>query len=72
MPFGRPDVMFYVPELWQAQDYLHSVQDVELNVYCQEALFCSLTPCYEDVDQLSVGIMRRDNFDPPKNFSEAI
>ena len=72
MPFGRPDVMFYAPESWQAQYYLHSVQDAELNVYCQEALFRSLIPCDEDVDQMSVGIMRRDKFDPPKHFLEAI
>ena len=72
VPFGRPDVMFYALELWQAQDSLHSVQDVELNVCYQEALFRSSTPCDEDIDQMSVGIMRRDNFDPPKNFSEAI
>ena len=35
MPFGRPDVMFYAPELWKAQDQLHNVQDSEIDLYSQ-------------------------------------
>ena len=71
VPFGRPDVMFYAPELWKAQDQLHYVQDSEIDLCSQGALFRSIIPCDEDVYGVCVGIMGRDNMDPPKNFSEA-
>ena len=71
MSFGCPDVMFYAPELWKAQNQLHCVQDSEIDLCSQGALFRSVIPCGEDVYGVCVSIMGSDNMDPPKNFSEA-
>lgn len=72
IPFGRPDVMFFTPEIWNARDQMQLVQEAELDVCSQEATFRSVVPCDEDVDQLCISVMRRDDIDPPKEFSEAI
>ena len=66
VPFGRPDVMFYAPELRQAQDQLHSVHDSEIGLCSQGALFRSVISCDQDVYRVFVSIMGRDNIDPPK------
>ena len=70
VPFYRPDVMFYAPELWQTQQL--SVQDSDIDSCSQGALFRSVIPCCEDVYGVCVSIMGRDNMDPPKNFSEGL
>ena len=51
---------------------LHSVQDSDIDLCSQGALFRSVIPCGEDVYGGFVSIMGRDNIDPPKNFSEAL
>ena len=47
---------------------LHSVQDSDIDLCSQGALFRSVIPCGEDVHGGFVSIMGRDNMDPPKKL----
>ena len=67
VPFGRPDVMFYAPELWQTQ---LEISYILFKIHSQGALFRSVVPCGEDVYGVCVSIMGRDNTDPPKTFQK--
>ena len=72
VPFGRPDVMIYIPKLWYARNQIQIVQEAELDVCSREATFQCVIPSDEDVDQLCVSVMRRDYLDPPQKLSEVI
>lgn len=64
--------MYYTPLLWNAEDHLCNVSIADFNVCREEALFRSSIPCDEDVYEMCVIIMRRDQSEPPSNFSEAV
>ena len=52
--------------------HLCNVSIADFNVCREEALFRSSIPCDEDVYEMCVIIMRRDQSEPPSNFSEAV
>ena len=55
-----------------AEDRLCTVSSTDFDACCGEAVFRSAIPCDEDVYQLCVNIMGRDQFQPLNNYSDAV
>lgn len=72
VPHGRPNIMYYVPSLWQAEDRRCNVSMADFDACCQRAIFRSPVPCDEDVYHLSLSIMRRDRLNPSSDLSECV
>lgn len=59
-PNGRPTMMYTVPDLYGAQNFLHPVDQREVEI-CQEDCAYKDYPCDEDVFQLCVELMAEHN-----------
>ncbi|XP_069108919.1 uncharacterized protein [Argopecten irradians] len=64
VPHGRPNSMYYTPNLWGSSDKLCQVADEDINLCTEEVTFRTAIPCDEDVYRLCIEIMRKGHIDP--------
>ncbi|XP_033646691.1 uncharacterized protein LOC117305911 [Asterias rubens] len=71
-PFGRPMVMYTVPQLYGTQDYTVPVQHDEVEVCETECQFKSRFPCDKDVFKLCTLLMNEAGIDKPSNAEQGL
>ena len=64
-PSGRPDVMYFAPHLWDASDQLHHVSQHDIDTCWNQATVRDNIPCDEDMYDICMRIIIRDNLDFP-------
>lgn len=74
MYHGKPFLMYYAPELYHAQNYLHPVDYERLDIILEEdvCLWKTDITCYADLYELCVLIMEEHNLEAGHNAVEAI
>ena len=71
-PYGRPDVLFFIPEVANARSYKVKVDLDELDI--AEEMCCRRLPensCLEEFTELATTIMHENNLDMPRTGEEA-
>lgn len=71
-PFGRPNIMYSSPELYQTRNYLNEVQLDEIEVCEEECVFKDDYTCDPDIFDLSCIEMAENNLEVPRNAIEAM
>lgn len=61
-PHGRPSIMYAVPHLYEATDYLHPVSLDKVQVCLEECVFKEF-PCDEDIFNVCVDLMSEHDLD---------
>lgn len=71
---GKPFLMYYAPELYHAQNYLHPVDYERLDIILEEdvCLWKTDITCDSDLYELCVLIMEEHNLEAGHNAVEAI
>ncbi|XP_038071286.1 uncharacterized protein LOC119740150 [Patiria miniata] len=69
-PFGRPSVMYSMPQLYGTQNFLVPVQPDEIEVCESECTFKSPYPCDRDVFDLCITLMAEAGITAPTNPRE--
>ena len=64
--------MFEVPSLWGTENQLTEASSNEIDICKTEAVFRSALPCYQDIFDLCIEIMNRDNLDQTQGAQQAI
>jgi hypothetical protein len=72
VPFGRPNVIYTVPELYDTKDYLCEVSANEVNGCHEQCTFRSNVACDSDVFELCTIIMAEQNLNIPMDVYEAL
>ena len=73
VPSGYPVMMYNTPQIWGTEDKLcTNVDDDDLAACISEAVFRSNVPCDEDVYDLCMHVMNRDNLDKPLELQDAL
>lgn len=67
MPSGRPNVMYQVPALYGARDYLFDVVPEEVEVCKEGCLFRKALPCDIDVYDMCIILVQENGHDIPKD-----
>ena len=67
-PDGRPDVLFFIPEVANARSYKVKVDLDELDMCCRRLPENS---CLEEFTELAITIMHENNLDMPRTGEEA-
>ena len=71
-PSGRPFVLYSLPELCGADNYLHEVEDIKIQLCEEECRKKAEIPCDRDVYDLCCLEMEDNGWDKPENPNEAI
>ncbi|KAK3097954.1 hypothetical protein FSP39_014819 [Pinctada imbricata] len=71
-PSGRPFVLYSLPELCGANNYLHSIEEMKIEVCKTECMLKPEIPCDEDVYNLCCLEMEENGWDNPVNPEDAI
>jgi hypothetical protein len=69
---GKPNVMYYVPQLYGSTDYVCTVSQEEIAVCRERCTMRSCVPCDEDVYEFCLIIMGEYNLKIPKDATEAV
>lgn len=72
VPSGRPNIMFSVPELYQATDHLCSVDEVAVEACATECTFRQPIPCDPDVYHLCNILMAESQLNVPDDPYQAL
>ena len=72
VPSGRPNVMFSVPELYGTENYMVPVEDDEIEVCSENAVFRGAMSCDEDVYNMCILIMTEQNLTLGNDAYEAL
>lgn len=68
-PCGRPELLYYLPEICGAENYMCHVDDDEINV-CELACTKKSTVCDQDLFDLCVCEMEENNWPEPTCASD--
>ena len=68
VPSGKPNVMYCVPALYNSRDCAVQIPMEEVQVCRDECTFRDIFPFDEDVYELSMNIMRDNNWTFPNNM----
>ena len=71
MPSGRPNHMYFTPNLWNAEDQLCPASADDLQDCFDECIFRSTLSCNVESYELCIDIMDRGGLDFPSTFSDA-
>lgn len=74
LQYGKPFLMYSLPELYQSKDYLNPVDAERLDVIIHEnvCLWKSDIPCDRDLYELFVLVMEENNLQPSATATEAL
>lgn len=72
VPYGRPDILFFMPELEKSQNYLYHVSADDIEVGFEAATVRPLVPCDQDVFQLCCFILHDRQWNFPNEISEML
>lgn len=72
LPHGKPNIMYYVPELYGCEDYLVSAADDEVALCKNDSTFRKSLPCDEDVFNLCCIIMNEQHLNVPCDAVSAL
>lgn len=65
-------MMYYLPELFQAENYLVQIQNRRHFDVCKEECYFSINVCDEDVNNLCQMIMEEEGWKKPSDPFEAV
>lgn len=71
-PSGRPELMYNAPHLWGVDDKIHLVSQQDIDVCSNQAEFRTSIPCDEDVYDVCMDIIIRDNLNVPTDAYNAV
>lgn len=72
VPFGRPNIMYFMPELYDATDNLHQVTKDRIAVCKQECRFSKAIPCDTDIYELCCILMEENGQEFPQTPDAAV
>ena len=72
VPRGRPNIMYYLPELYDAQDYLSAASLDDINACRSNCTFRSSIPCDIDLFHMCNMIMGQRGFRLPTDAYQAL
>ncbi len=71
-PGGRPAVLYFLPGLWGADDYLHNVSDGDIEACRRRCVFRESVPCDIDVFEMSMYIVAEQDLEFPSDPNEGV
>lgn len=72
VPFGRPIIMFSAPELYNVQDYKTLIENDQIRICKEEALFRKTVPCDQDIYDMCMLLMDENNMQYPTDAYKAL
>ena len=72
VPFGRPNIMYFLPGLYGATDCICNVSPRRVHISKEECLFRRGIPCDEDVHELCCSVMAENGQECPKDPMSAV
>ena len=72
VPSGRPNILYFMPELYDATDFLCDVPHVQIEACKDECRFREPIPCDEDVHELCCAIMVENGHEFPSGPQSAV
>ena len=71
IPYGRPNCMYYTPEIFNCRDYLQNVSQLELDICKQYCVSRESISCDEQIFNECCEIMQEENIDIPDTRESA-
>ena len=71
-PYGKPDIMYNIPAIYNADDCLIPVHQDAINNQRDQCAFRDICPCDPDVYELSLLLMAQYHWEIPRSVVQCV